>query len=292
MNFSDFSLKRKKLIIILAVLCASFSAILVRFADAPSLVLVFYRNLLAAAVLTLPCLRQIRAEYTNFGKKEICACLVSGFFLALHFTAYFESLRYTNISSSVVLVDMEVFFVAFIMLLFFRERISKRGWIGILLTFVGSIIIAAGDAGEGSNILLGDAYAISGALFMAIYTIMGKICRRTMSTTVYTTIVYWMASLSVMIILLVQGVPIIGWEMKDVLISFGMTILCTLLGHSVYSWGLKFIEPSFISTVKLMEPLFASILGIFFFMELPSLTAVVGGILIISGIVYYMRVSN
>lgn len=289
MNFSDMSIRGKKLIVLLGVIGVSFSAILVKYADAPSMVLVFYRNLLAAAVMTVPCIKQIKKEYKEFGAKELLCCLISGFFLAIHFTAYFESLRYTNISSAVVLVDMEVFFVAFIMLFFFKEKISKRGWIGIVITFVGSVIIAAGDMGGGSNIILGDCYAIMGALFMAIYTTMGKICRKKMSTTVYTTIVYWVAAIVVMVLLTVQGVPVVGYAPKDILISFGMAILCTLLGHSIYSWALKFIEPSFVSTAKLMEPVFASILGIFFFGEIPGITAIAGGLFIIFGIICYMR---
>lgn len=292
MSEQNLSLSSKKLIVMVAVIGVSFSSILVRFSDAPSMVLVFYRNVLAAVVMTVPCIKQIKREYSNFGKKEILGCIVGGIFLALHFSAYFESLRYTNISSAVVLVDMEVFFVAFIMLFFFKEKISKRGWIGIILTFVGSVVIAATDMQGGSNIILGDAFAISGALFMAVYTIMGRICRKKMSTTVYTTLVYWSASLCVLFLLTLQGVSVVGWGAKNVMIGFGMTLLCTLLGHSVFSWGLKFIEPSFISTVKLMEPVFASILAVFIFSEIPGLTVVVGGILILLGIIYYMRVSE
>lgn len=282
----------KKLIIILSVVCVSFSAILVRFADAPSMVLVLYRNLFAAVAMSVPCIRQLKTEYKDYGKKELICCAVSGVFLALHFSTYFESLRYTNISSSTVLVDMEVFFVAFIMLFFFKEKISVKGWIGIVLTFVGSIMVAAGDMSSGTNVVLGDAMAISGAFFVAVYTIMGRICRRKMSTTVYTTFVYYIAALTVFVILSVRNVPVMGWEMKNYLVGIGMALLCSLLGHSIFSWGLKYIEPSFISIVKLLEPVFASVLGIFFFSEIPGVSVIVGGVLVIGGIVYYMRASE
>lgn len=292
MNESSTSTLGKKGIVLLGVVGVSFSAVLVKYANAPSMVLVFYRMLLASLCMTIPCLAQLKKEYRDWGKKEILCSLVSGFFLALHFTAYFESIRYTSIASSVVLVDIEVFFVAFIMLFFFHEKISKKGWIGILLTFVGSIIIALGDAGGGSDIIRGDLFAISGAAFMSVYTIMGKICRKTMSTTVYTTIVYWVAALTTMVLTLLQGTSLFGYGIKNVAIGFGMAIFCTLLGHSIFSWGLKYIPASFISTAKLMEPVFASILGILFFRQIPSLTAVIGGAIIIGGIAYYSRQAN
>lgn len=75
-----------------------------------------------------------------------------------------------------------------------------------------------------------------------------------------------------------------GYSVKDYLCAAGMTILCTLLGHRVFSWGLKFIQPSFISTVKLLEPVFASLLGILFFAEIPGVTAIAGGVIVIIGI--------
>ncbi len=119
---------------------------------------------------------------------------------------------------------------------------------------------------------------------MGIYTIMGKLCRKHMSTSAYTTIVYGVTALTSLLILLLQEIPVMGYSVKDFLCAAGMTILCTLLGHSVFSWGLKFIQPSFISTVKLLEPVFASLLGILFFAEIPGVTAIAGGVIVIIGI--------
>ena len=92
----------KKIIVLLGVLGVSLSAIFVKITDAPSMVLVFYRTL-AAALMLLPavCLR-FRGEITRLTKKEVILCMISGIFLGLHFTAYFESLRYTSIAASVI----------------------------------------------------------------------------------------------------------------------------------------------------------------------------------------------
>ena len=146
----------KKLVIILGVLGVSFSAVFVRITDAPSLVLTFYRSLFAAIFLAPALFVKFRPELKKLTKKDVLLCVISGCFLGLHFSAYFESLRFTSIASSVVLVDTEVFFVAFAMLFFFREKISRQGWIGIFLAFAGSVVVAMADAGIGSDILKGD----------------------------------------------------------------------------------------------------------------------------------------
>lgn len=49
-----------------------------------------------------------------------------------------------------------------------------------------------------------------------------------------------------------------------------MAVCCTLLGHNVFSWGLKYLPPAFIATVKLMEPVFASVWGLLLFGERPA----------------------
>ncbi len=99
-----------------------FFGCFVRITDAPSLVLTFYRSLFAAIFLAPALFVKFRPELKKLTKKDVLLCVISGCFLGLHFSAYFESLRFTSIASSVVLVDTEVFFVAFAMLFFFREK--------------------------------------------------------------------------------------------------------------------------------------------------------------------------
>ena len=71
-----------------------------------------------------------------------------------------------------------------------------------------------------------------------------------------------------------------------------MAVFCNLLGHSVFSWGLKYLPASFISTVKLLEPVFASVWALFLFSETPGLLVLLGGTVVILGIALYGRVSG
>ena len=277
----------KKLLILLGVLGVSLSAPFVRISDAPSMVLVLYRVFIAALLLLPWVLLRNRAELRRMGKASFWLSLVSGLFLGLHFTCYFEAIHHTSIASAVALVDTEVFFVAFLMLFLFRERIPRWAWIGILLTFAGSLLIALSDAGGGDNVLLGDLIALAGAACMAVYTIIGKRCRREISTTSYTLLVYSSAACTVLVILLCRGTPLLGYAPVNWLSALGMAVFCTLLGHSVFSWGLKYESAAFISTVKLLEPVFANVLGLLLFREIPKLQVVLGGCVVILGVYVY-----
>lgn len=277
----------KKLVIILGVLGTSFSAVLVKFSDAPSTVLVFYRMLCCVLLLSTLIALQHRDELKETKLKNILLCVVSGIFLGAHFTCYFESLRYTSIASSVVLVDTEVFFVALGGVIFLKEKLSPGNWLGIVVTFAGSVVVAMGDRGGGQ--LLGDLIALAGAMCSAVYTLIGRRVRRDMSTTVYTWIVYFFAGLVALVSSACGGFDVVHIGMKNLLVAFGLAVMCTLLGHSVFSWGLKYEKASFVSTVKLLEPIFASVLGILLFREIPSVSSVAGGMTVICGIILCIR---
>ena len=283
-------IKMKKLIIILGVLGASFSAVLVRYSDAPSTVLVLYRMLWCVVMLSPMIALRHREELKQTQLKQILLCVVSGIFLGMHFTCYFQSLRYTSIASSVVLVDTEVFFVALGGVIFLKEKLAPANWLGIIITFAGSVVVAMGDSGDGQ--LLGDMIALAGAMCSAVYTLIGRKVRESMSTTIYTWIVYFFAGLVALTASLCGGYEVVHIGMKNLLVAFGLALMCTLLGHSIFSWGLKYEKASFVSTAKLLEPIFASVLGILLFREIPSVTSVAGGAVVITGIILCVRSGN
>ena len=279
----------KRFLVLLGVAGVSLSAVFVRWSTAPSLVLALYRMAFSSALLAPWTLLYHREELRTLSRRDLLLCLASGAFLGLHFAAYFESLRWTSIASSVVLVDTEVFFVALGSVLLLRKKLPGRAWLAVALAFGGSVVIAMADTAVGPDALRGDAIALTGALCMAVYTMIGAVCRRRLSTTVYTCLVYTAAAVTLLVITLAGGAPLMGYGAVNGLTALGMAVFCTLLGHSVFSWGLKYMPPAFISTVKLMEPVFASMWGLALFAERPGALTVLGGAVIICGIALYSR---
>ena len=276
-----------KLIVILGVIGVSFSAIFVKYATVPSMVLALYR-MGFAAILLLPVVTvKFRDELKQLKRSDWLLCMLSGFFLACHFSAYFESLKHTSVASSTVLVDMEVFFVALVTVFLFHERISKAAVTGILLTFAGSIVLALTDSSEGSNIVYGDALAILGAVFVSVYTLIGRHQRTRMTTTVYTFLVYASASVTLLVFCLVSGNQIAAAEPVNYIWGLLLTLCCTFFGHSVFSWSLKYAPAAFVSTAKLGEPVFATIMSVFLFGEMPKPMQVAGGLIILGGLCLY-----
>lgn len=304
---------RIKLLVMLGILGVSCSSIFIRFTGAPSMVVVFFRMAFAAVPLAVLVLsrKELRTELLGLGAHPVLGALLSGVFLALHLTAYVESVHLTTIASSTLLVDTEVLFVALVSVLLFREKISRAGQLGILLALAGSVMLSAGDflAGAAAGAaaaagtaaaaagvpaaavppdpLRGDLLALLGAMFLAVYTLLGSRLRRSMSTTVYTFLAYAGASAVLGLACFLTSVPLTGWGRNDYFFSFLMTLFCTFLGHSVFNWGLKYLPAPFVSTCRLGEPVFATILAALIFGEIPGVLQVIGGVIVLAGLYTY-----
>lgn len=279
----------KRLVILLGVAGASLSAVFTRWSTAPALVLALYRMALSAALMAVPALTR-RRELTALTRRDVVLCLVSGAFLGLHFTAYFAGLERTSIAAAVVLVDTEVLFVALASAAVLGQRLSGRAWAAVVLAFGGSAVVALGDS-AGGGALLGDLIALGGAAAMAVYTMIGALCRRKLSTEVYTFLVYLAASVSLLVVALLSGTPLTGYGAVNGLTALGMAVCCTLLGHNVFSWGLKYLPAAFISTAKLLEPVLSSVWGLLLFAECPGWMTILGAAAVVGGIALYTRAS-
>ena len=75
-------------------------------------------------------------------------------------------------------------------------------------------------------------------------------------------------------------------------VGFLLSVCSTLLGHSIFSWCLKFLSPAFVSASKLCEPVVAAVFAFFLFHEVPVLMQFAGGAVTIAGILLYSRIEN
>ena len=282
----------KRLIVLLGVVGISASAILVRWSTAPSMVLVMYRMIVAVGLLSPVVLLRCRDELKALKKKDWLMSAAAGCCLGLHFTFYFESVRTTSIAAAVVLSDTEVLFVALGSILLLRKKLSRQCWLAVGLAFVGAVMVALSGGTGGESGLLGNIFALLSALLLALYTTIGASTRQRMSNTAYTFVAYAFSAITVAVVAVASGTPLAGYGANNWLTALGMAVLCTLLGHSIFTWGLEYLPPAYISTVKLLEPVFAAVWGMLLFRESPTLLVVVGGIIVIVGVFIYGRATE
>ena len=285
--------KHPIIMIVVGVLGISLSSIFVKYSAAPSAVTAAFR-LIWTVLFLIPVVlgkSTVREELFRLPGKTVMLCCLSGLFLAIHFVLWFESLHHTSVASSTTIVCTEVIWVCLGFCLFLKGKLSIKAIAAIAVTLVGSGLVAYADSGEGSQ-LYGDILALLAAIAVAVYTLIGRVVRNHTSTTVYTFLVYVACCLVLVLICLFQGYKLFNHGLSPILVGALLAIFSTILGHSIFSWCLKFFSPSFVSASKLCEPVAAAVMATFLFGEMPVPLQLLGGSLILGGVYWYSRIER
>ena len=279
--------------IVIGVIGISLSSIFVKYSPSPSAVTAAWRLLWTVVLITPVVLgnASLRKELARAGRRNILLSALSGIFLAIHFALWFESLRHTTVASSTTIVCTEVIWVSLGFWLFLKGRISRRAALAIAVTLFGSALIAFSDSASDSH-LFGDILALLAAIAVAVYMLIGRVVRTDLSTSVYTYVVYLACELSLLLLCSAQKESLLGYGIAPIIVGLLLAVFSTILGHSIFSWCLKYFSPSFVSASKLCEPVVAAILAGFLFFEIPKPLQILGGILILGGVFYYSRIER
>ncbi|USK59189.1 DMT family transporter [Peribacillus asahii] len=274
--------------LVVGVITVSFSAILVKLASAPSGIIAFYR-LLFTVLLLLPffLIKHVH-EIKLMIRKDFFLTMAAGIFLAFHFILWFESLNYTTVASSTVLVTLQPIFAFAGAFFFFKECFSVKVLISGAVAIIGSVIISWGDFRISGWALLGDLLALIACALATSYLLVGQDVRKRISSTTYTFIVYLFSTIVLFIYVLVAQQPLRGYPATDWMYFILLAIFPTLLGHSLFNWAIKWVSTTTISMAILLEPVGATILAYFLFGEKVIWTQLLGGAVICYGLVMFL----
>lgn len=275
--------------IVIGIMGISLSSIFVKYALAPSSVTAAYR-LLWTVLLMSPVVwgkEEVRKELLRVNRKNLILSCVSGVCLAIHFLLWFESLKHTSVASSTTIVCTEVIWVSLGYCIFLKGKLSPRAMAAIAVSLLGSVLIAFADSSADSMHLYGDILSLLAAIAVASYVLLGRVVRENTSTTVYTYIVYSACAVSLLVVCFLTDSSLTAYGSETLFIGFLLAVFSTVLGHSIFSWCLKYFSPSFVSASKLCEPVVAALLAVILFGEIPVFLQIAGGILILSGVAYY-----
>jgi drug/metabolite transporter (DMT)-like permease len=272
----------------IGVAAVSTSAIFVKLATAPASIVATYRLLFSVLLMAPFILTRQTGALRQISKRDWLFLWIAGVFLALHFILWFESLHYTSVASSVVLVSLQPLFSFIGGYLIFREQLTKKSGFSSVLAFGGSVIIGWGDFQIGGAALWGDFLALMGAGAVTAYWLIGQTLRQRIPVITYTFIVYGTSTISLYLYDMFCKIPLFPYSQKDLTLFLLLAIIPTLLGHSVFNWIIKWVNASTISISLLGEPVGAAILAYWVLHEKITIIQWIGGTIIIAGIYLYV----
>ncbi len=275
-------------VLAVAIGAISWGAILVEWSTVPPVLAAFYRVLFTMLPLVPVAIWGYREQLLELPSRDIALATIAGVALALHFGAWFESLSWTSVAASVTLVQAQPIFVALGARTLLGERISRWGWVGILVAVMGIGTMSFGDVLGGVLVgerpLYGNGLALFGAVMMAAYLLAGRSTRQRVALIPYVVLVYGICSLVLAGIVAAQGHAFVGYADREWLLFVAMAAVPGLLGHTLINWTLAHLRSSVVAVTILGEPIGAALLAAVLLSEMPTIFTVVGAGIALLGV--------
>jgi drug/metabolite transporter (DMT)-like permease len=249
---------------------------LIAMSAMPVLTLIFWRNL-GGALLTLPF--ALRHSRDRIGVKW---AVIAGVLLALHFIGFFLAMRMTTVAAGTALVALQPIFAA-LFVKFSGGHIPSTAWLGMIVSFVGVIMVSGVDLTISFRSFVGDIAAIISAALAAAYMMAGSRAQRSLETSTYTTIAYFTCSLTAFPMALLLGNEIFIFTRNEWLILIGLILGAQMLGHTMFNSALKRVSPAIVSLIVFFEVPVSAVLAAWWLDQRPPLGIIPGIVLILMG---------
>jgi drug/metabolite transporter (DMT)-like permease len=166
-----------------------------------------------------------------------------------------------------------------------KERLSRWGWLGIGVSFVGVAVIALGE-GEGLRFETGALLVLSAAIAISIYSVLQKPWLRRYTALQFTCYSIWSGTL----IFAVIAAPGLAAEMRGAPADATLTViylgvLPTAVAYVTWSFALSRAPASVVSSFLYLLPTLSVLVAWIWLDEVPTLLSIGGGVTALAGVV-------
>ena len=249
----------------IAVLLAGLTGILGKLISLNEGLLVWYRLLLTAPSLWL--LALLRGQDIRIGRKDLWRIFGIGGIAALHWVAFYGSIKYSNVSVSLLCFSAIGFFTALIEPLIMRHKVDVVELLLGLLVIAGICLIFQVNPHFKTGIVIGLVSALLGSLFPVLNK---RILRRVSSENVT------LYELSGGFLVLTLLMPVYLWlfpapSLLPTLSDWGWLLVlswaCTVLAFNLSMSALQKISAFTVNLSYNLEPVYGILLAFLLFRE-------------------------
>nr|WP_282099509.1 DMT family transporter [Arthrobacter sp. E3] len=271
------------LLAVVGILGVSASGPIMAATAAPALTIALWRNALGAFALGAPAFIRNPKQFNSLSREELKFTVIAATALALHFACFVTAVKLTSVAAATALVCLQAAWIA--MYQWIRgTRPSRPVLLGLGTALLGVVVITGFDMGVSTQALVGDILAVLGGALAAIYTLAGAKARKSLSTTLYSSVCFTLCSVILLALCLIFRQPLVNIPPEAWWGILGVTVASQLFGHTIFNFLLATISPLVVSMMILVEiPGAALLAGIFLHQSLPSGTYI-GLALILAGL--------
>jgi len=265
------------------VLALSFSAMFVRWADAPGPITAFYRLFFSIFLLLPFLIRRIRNS-SDVRSRSVLFPILAGVFTACDLALWTSSLSYTTAANATLLGNTAPLWVALGTWLLLKQRLSSAFWRGLTITLIGAALIVGTDFILHPRFGIGDLMATFTGLFYGGYYLITEKSRAHFDSIIHIWFVGIGASVSLVIINLILQNPFTGYERTTWLVFLASAIVSQLIGYMALAYALGHLPASIVAPTMVLQPVVTTILAIPLLSEIPTIWQGIGGAIALVGI--------
>ena len=245
--------------------------------DAPPLVLLVWRQIIAVSVLTLFVLVRRR----RLRREDIRASRVAALMFGVHLIGFFGAARLTSVAVVLLIYALAPVLIIPIAALLLHERPTRAIVVLGVVAIVGVALVVTSGSSHGSNPTLGLIVSIGNLLLWVVWSLVIKGARMGRVDTAT-----WMlcanvgAFVVVLAVALSLGEDLGAIEGFDWLRVIALAVGPGLVGHALNTWALGHVDVGLASVIGLGEPVLAA-LGAAIFLSEPLGPVQITGIAIV-----------
>jgi len=204
---------------------------------------------------------------------------------------YFKTITLTSLSVAAVLLYTAPAFVMVMSFFLFKESMTKRKVLALLVAFAGCILVSGLGTDGGSLNTRGILVGLGAGFGYALYSIFGRYALQrgygSLTITFYT---FLFATITTVFFVDVSSIiNIVGTHPRIGIYGTFMILFVTLFPYLCYTKGLSGMENGTASVIASIEPVVATVLGILIYKEKITVANVFGMLLVLMSIVMLNR---
>lgn len=226
-----------------------------------------------------PGLLLVKKDLLKIRYRDSWCFLGTGVFSIVFFSyCYFRNVEVSSVAVSSILMYTSPVWVTLFSAVLFREKITRMKSAALILAMIGCALVSGITAGVGNVSTLGILLGLGSGIGYSLYSIFGRYALdkgyQPMTVTAYT---FLFACVGVLPF--VEPLSILQRLNENPALwlwALGMALFTSCMSFSLYTMGLKYMEPGRAAVLATLEPIVSAVIGSVYYHEPMSIAMAFG----------------
>ena len=275
--------KRAQIHFIISMLIFGTIGLFVKFIPLSAGIIASSRGILGGLFICILLLTK-KDKISIISIKENFKMLLSGFLISSNWIFLFEGFKYSTVSVVTVLYYLCPIFLLIWSAVFFKEKVSIKQVICIVIALIGVVLISGLLNGDGKSLnqIKGIVYGILAGVFYSLVILCNKKLKNVKQPE-STMIQIFIAGLFVLPhALFTTKVINVSMNMYSIFMLLIVVIIHTGIAYIMYFDAVSKLKTGTVAILSYLDPVFALMMAVLFLKEKMGIIEIIGALLILS----------